>query len=155
MAPIRAPPQVYTNPDAGVTATSPATIPDARPRAVGLPLKIHSTRHQLSPAAAAAAWVVANPVDPRSELFSPDPPLNPNHPNHSRAAPTRVSTMLFGCMACSGYPDRFRRTQTHASPANPAAMWTTVPPAKSRAPSLPSSPTADPPRPRASSSGSA
>ena len=33
----------------------PATIPDANPRAVGFPLKIHSTRTQLSPAAAAAA----------------------------------------------------------------------------------------------------
>ena len=44
----------------GVTATSPATMPDARPRAVGLPLWIHSTSIQLSPAAAAAACVAAN-----------------------------------------------------------------------------------------------
>ncbi len=29
---------MYTNPLAGVTATSPATMPDASPSAVGLPL---------------------------------------------------------------------------------------------------------------------
>src|SRR5206468_2151729 len=126
--PMIAAPQGSTNPDAGVTATSPATMPDASPRAVGLPLKIHSTRHHVSPAAAAAAWVVVKPLAPRSVAFRADPPLNPNHPNQSSPAPISVSTMLFGCMACSGYPVRFRRTQMHASPANPAAMWTTVPP---------------------------
>ena len=30
------------------------------------------------------------------------PPLKPNQPNQSRPAPVRVSTMLLGCMACSG-----------------------------------------------------
>ena len=30
------------------------------------------------------------------------PPLKPNQPNHNRPAPSSVSTMLLGCMACSG-----------------------------------------------------
>src|SRR5947209_3375886 len=107
---MAAPPRGRTKPDAGVTATSPATMPDARPRAVGLPLKIHSTRHQVSPAAAAAAWVVVNAVLARLSAFRADPPLNPNQPNQSSPAPIRVRTMLFGCIACSGYPVRLRRT---------------------------------------------
>ena len=80
-----------------MTATSPATIPDASPRAVGLPLCSHSTNIQPSPAAAAAAWVAAN-ADPanRGAVAVALPPLNPNHPNHRRPAPSRVRTMLFG-----------------------------------------------------------
>src|SRR5690349_13639392 len=124
--PIAAPPQMYTNPDAGVTATSPATTPDARPSAVGLPLKIHSTTHQVSAAAAAAAWVAENAAADRLSAFNAAPPLNPNQPNQSNPAPINVRTMLFGWMACSGYPVRFRRTRAHASPANPAEMCTTV-----------------------------
>src|SRR5262245_58301532 len=104
--PMIAPPHTYTKPDAGVTAKSPATIPNAKPRAVGFPLKIHATTPQLRAAAAAAAWVAENAVVARSEEFNADPPLNPNQPNHRRPAPISVSTIPFGCMACSGYPVR-------------------------------------------------
>ncbi len=38
-------------------ATRPATDPEMAPRAVGLPLCIHSARVQLRAAAAAAKWV--------------------------------------------------------------------------------------------------
>src|ERR1700686_4584142 len=98
------PPHGYTNPEAGVTATRPATMPDARPRAVGLPRWIHSTSIQLRPAAAAAACVAANADVARPPEIRPLPPLNPNHPNQSIPAPVKVSTMLLGCMGCSGYP---------------------------------------------------
>src|SRR5579883_167751 len=98
------PPHIYTNPLAGVTATNPATIPDAKPNAVGLPLCNHSTTIHPNPAAAAAAWVAAKAdparLSPRTEL----PPLKPNQPNHRSPAPSSVNTMLLGCATCWGYP---------------------------------------------------
>src|SRR5262245_29666147 len=91
-----------TYPEAGVTATRPATSPEASPRAVGLPLCHHSTSIQLS-AAAAAATCDAVRADTASALDSRAlPPLNPNQPNQRSPAPVRVSTMLLGWMACSG-----------------------------------------------------
>src|SRR5689334_2303670 len=96
------PPQGYTKPEAGVTATSPATMPEASPRAVGLPRCHHSTSIQLRPAAAAAACVAAKADTACEPLLIALPPLKPNHPNQSRPAPSSVSTMLLGCMACSG-----------------------------------------------------
>src|SRR5437867_2396852 len=92
----------WTKPEAGVTATKPATRPDARPKAVGLPLCSHSTSIQLRAAAAAATCEAAR-ADPASPLLpSALPPLNPNQPNQRRPAPISVSTMLLGCIACSG-----------------------------------------------------
>src|SRR5277367_6692753 len=44
-----------TKPAAGVMATSPATAPEMAPRALGLPLRIHSTPAQLA-ASAAVSW---------------------------------------------------------------------------------------------------
>ena len=77
-------------------------MPDASPSAVGLPLCNHSTSIHPSPAAAAAAWVAAN-ADPATALLAPAlPPLNPNQPNHSSPAPSRVRTMLFGWMTLFG-----------------------------------------------------
>src|SRR5262245_646713 len=91
-----------TNPLAGVTATSPATTPDARPSAVGLPRCSHSMATQLSAAAAAAACDATTASAARLPAPSALPPLNPNQPNHRSPAPVSVSTMLLGCMACSG-----------------------------------------------------
>src|SRR4051812_42391160 len=91
-----------TNPEAGVMATSPATSPDARPSAVGLPRCTHSAAIQLSAAAAAAICEAPRATPPSPFAASALPPLKPNQPNHNRPAPVRVSTMLLGCMACSG-----------------------------------------------------
>src|SRR5262245_27835960 len=89
-------------PEAGVTATRPATMPDASPSAVGFPLCNHSAIIQLRPAAAAAACV-APKAETASEPLAPAlPPLNPNQPNQSRPAPVSVRTMLLGCIVCSG-----------------------------------------------------
>src|SRR5688572_6046395 len=96
------PPQGYTNPEAGVTATRPATMPEASPRAVGLPRWNHSARIQLRPAPAAAIWVAAKAEVARAPLAPALPPLKPNQPNHNKPAPVRVSTMLLGWMAFSG-----------------------------------------------------
>src|SRR5262245_9391331 len=91
-----------TYPDAGVTATRPATMPDASPSAVGLPLCHHSATIQLR-AAAAAATCDAVRADAASPLAAPAlPPLKPNQPNHNSPAPSKGRTMLLGWMACSG-----------------------------------------------------
>src|SRR5262245_30338722 len=91
-----------TKPDAGVIATSPATRPVAKPSAVGLPRCHHSTSIHDSAAAAAATCVAVNADAARPLLPRALPPLKPNQPNHSRPAPSSVSTMLLGCIACSG-----------------------------------------------------
>src|SRR2546422_5223793 len=50
----------FTNPDAGVIATSPATAPEAAPSTVGLPRMAHSVNIQPSAAAAVAVLVTTN-----------------------------------------------------------------------------------------------
>src|SRR5687768_18494421 len=88
-----------TCPAHGVITTSPATMPDAKPRIVGLPTWIHSTSIQIVAAAAAAICVLANasaatlPAIGSSAPGSAtaEPALNPNQPNHSKPAPIRVS----------------------------------------------------------------
>src|SRR5262249_48328917 len=101
-SPMARAPSGLTKPDAGVTATNPATTPDASPRAVGLPRCSHSTSIQLRAADAAATWdaVSAEPANPL--LARALPPLKPNQPNQSGLAPKSVSTMLFGWIACWG-----------------------------------------------------
>src|SRR3954468_10450414 len=91
-----------TNPLAGVTATSPATMPDASPNPVGLPRCHHSTATQLSPAAAAATCDAVRALPASGLAARALPPLTPNQPNHKRPAPVSVSTMLLGCIACCG-----------------------------------------------------
>ncbi len=98
-----------TKPEAGVMATSPATAPEMAPRAVGLPLWIHSAMVQPKAAAAAAKCVltkalVASGPEPRAQ-----PALNPNQPTQSRQAPIKLSTMECGGMVVWGYPMRLPR----------------------------------------------
>ncbi len=87
-----------TNPAAGVIATRPATAPDAAPSTVGLPRDIHSVNIQPSAAAAAAVLVVMNACAARPLAASALPALNPNQPNHSKAAPITVKGRLCGGM---------------------------------------------------------
>src|SRR5438876_8289775 len=79
-----------TKPPAGVIATRPATAPEIAPRALGRPLRIHSTPAHPMAAAAATKWVATNALvasvpEPRAL-----PALKPNHPTHSRHAPTKL-----------------------------------------------------------------
>src|SRR5262245_31185562 len=99
---MHTPPPTYTKPLAGVTATSPATMPEASPSAVGLPLCSHSMTIHPRPAAAAAACVAANAEPASEEPLVALPPLKPNQPNHRRPAPRSVSTMLLGCATIFG-----------------------------------------------------
>src|SRR6058998_1178919 len=83
-----------TKPDAGVTATRPATAPDAAPRIVGLPARTHSANSHPSAAAAAAVLVLTNAVAASSLEEVALPALNPNHPTQSSDAPTTVKGRL-------------------------------------------------------------
>src|SRR4051812_48106243 len=117
-------------------ATNPATAPDAAPRVVACPSLIRSTMSQPSIAAAAARWVFMNATAAWLLAASADPALKPNQPNQRMPVPSNVNGSECGGMASPGQPRRFPRTITTASAATPALMWTTVPPAKSRAPRL-------------------
>ena len=79
-------------------ATSPATAPEAAPSTVGLPRIVHSVNIQPSAAAAAAVLVAMNALAARPFASSALPALNPNQPNHSRAAPITVMGRLCGCI---------------------------------------------------------
>src|SRR5262245_53917321 len=141
MVPIRSDARGVTKPDAGVTATSPATAPLAAPSTVGLPRPSHSAPIQDSAAAAVAVLVATNALVASPLAASALPALNPNQPNHRSAAPTRTKGMLCGGIGSAPYPRRLPSTSAHTSAEVPELMWTTVPPAKSSAPqTLPSSP---------------
>src|SRR6185436_13777140 len=91
-----------TNPAAGVTATSPATAPEAPPSIVGLPCLIHSAAIQPSVAAAAAVLVLTKAVEASSPDATALPALKPNHPTHSSEAPITANGRLCGGIADSG-----------------------------------------------------
>src|ERR687895_794866 len=126
--------QGATYPAAGVIATSPATAPVAAPTVVGLPCFRHSGMSHPMVAAAAATWVVTKACSARPPDERALPALKPNHPNHRIAAPVITMGTLWGTNAWEPNPFRFPRYRMAASAAAPAEMWTTVPPAKSRAP---------------------
>src|SRR5215470_7808037 len=84
----------FTNPEAGVIATSPATQPEIPPRTLGLPIIIHSANIQPSAAAAAPKCVATNALVASGPAARALPALNPNQPTHSRHAPTVLSTRL-------------------------------------------------------------
>src|SRR5512142_3313583 len=95
-----------TKPAAGVIATRPATAPEIAPRALGLPLRIHSAALQPSTAAAAAKCVATNALVARLPELRALPALKPNHPTHSRHAPMKLRTTLCGGIGSLGYPRR-------------------------------------------------
>ena len=93
-------------------------------------------------AAAAAMLVTVKALAARPFAATAEPALNPNQPNHSRPAPRTVIGMSCGS-GC--VPLRARRPIMRATTSadTPELMWTTVPPAKSSAPSLNSQPSTD------------
>ena len=104
------------------------------PRTLDLPLTIHVTMVHVSPAAAVARKVFVNASAASPFAASALPALNPNHPNQRRAAPSTTSGTFSGSMTDPLNPCLGRSTSADASAAVPAAMWTTVPPAKSSMP---------------------
>src|SRR4030067_213076 len=89
-------------PAAGVTATSPATAPEAAPSRLGLPLIIHSMNIHASAAAAVATTVftMASTAVPVASGW--EPALNPTQPTHSSDAPIMVMVRLCGAIAVFG-----------------------------------------------------
>ncbi|MNT37685.1 hypothetical protein D3C72_1738320 [compost metagenome] len=97
--PITIEPIGPTKPAAGVTATRPATAPDAAPSIEALPLCRLSPRIHDS-AAAAVASTVFTKARPAAALAAPaEPALKPNQPTHSSEAPTMVSVSECGVKA--------------------------------------------------------
>src|SRR5678809_1110782 len=123
----------FTNPDAGVMATRPATAPETAPRTLGLPATTHSVIIHPRTAAAVAKCVTTNALVASGPALSALPALNPNQPTHSRHAPITLSTTLCGRMDSLGYPVRFPKYRAHINAETPDVMCTTVPPAKSHA----------------------
>src|SRR5205085_5523124 len=91
-------------------------------------------------AAAAAVLVVMKAVAAVALAPRAEPALKPNQPNQRMPVPISVHGRAWGGMASLGQPFRLPITRMRTSAAIPALMWTTVPPAKSRAPRLNSQP---------------
>src|SRR5699024_7330322 len=86
----------FNAPAAGVMVTRPATSPEAAPSEVAALSRIASMSIQPNIAAAAAAVVLIHASPAKPSAAKADPPLNPNQPNHNRAAPSIVSGRLCG-----------------------------------------------------------
>ncbi len=93
-------------------------------------------------AAAAAMLVTVKALAARPPAVTADPALKPNQPNHRSPAPRTVIGTSCGSRLS---PFMWRRPIISAttSAETPELMWTTVPPAKSSAPSLNSQPSTD------------
>jgi hypothetical protein len=108
-------------------ATSPATAPEQMPTTVGLPCVIHSADIHVSAAVAVATCVTVKAIPACIPAVTAEPALKPNQPTHSSEAPMKVRTILWA----GAISRRFPSTMQATSPATPALMCTTVPPAKS------------------------
>src|SRR5258708_166064 len=112
----------FTNPEAGVMATNPATAPEIPPRTLGLPVTSHSTASQASAAAAAPKCVATKADDASPEAASALPALNPNQPTHSKHAPIVLMTRLCGRIGSTLYPLRGPRYNAQTSAETPDVM---------------------------------
>ena len=136
IAPSTMAPTGPTVPQAGVTATRPATMPEAAPSIEALPRIIVSITHQAinAPAVAVKVFSMASTAPPVASRF--EPALKPNQPTHRIEAPTMVNVIECGAIMSRPKPARLPTNRQPTSAAMPALMWTTVPPAKSSAPQL-------------------
>jgi len=136
IAPMMIEPPGLTISAPAVIATSPASTPLSAMERSGFPPKIHDTMPVMSPPAAAARHVVTNTSDTLAgSALSIDPPLNPNHPNHSRKHPMVAMGML-----CPGigltlpflyFPSLGPSRKAQTSAAAPPTACTAVDPARS------------------------
>src|SRR5271170_2879708 len=140
MTPIAIAANGVTNPAAGVIATRPTTAPVAAPTAVARPVRTRSNSIHATNADAAAVWVVTSALAATPFAANALPALNPNHPNQSSPAPSNVNGTLCGTYDTRPKSRRGPITSAATSADVPALMCTTVPPAKSSAPSVRSQP---------------
>src|SRR6185369_12264246 len=94
-------PLAVTKPAAGVITTRPPTIPEQKPRTVGLSRTIHSTAAQLRPATAAARVVVVKACAATPSAATALPALKPYQPTHSMPVPIMVRVGWYGFNAGS------------------------------------------------------
>src|SRR4030043_709941 len=95
-SPMMIAPLIFTNPAAGVIATSPATAPDARPSTVGFFVCIHSVNIHDIAAMAVAVLVLINAAPASPFAATAEPALNPNQPNQRSPAPVMTRVKLLG-----------------------------------------------------------
>src|SRR6185312_8716314 len=88
--PISSAPPGPQVPAAGVTATRPATAPEAMPSTLARLWTVHSTAVQPIAAAAVAIWVTSIAMPALPLAATAEPALKPNQPSHSRLAPITV-----------------------------------------------------------------
>ena len=96
----------------------------------------------MTSAVAAAVLVFVNASAASPFAASADPALNPNQPNQSRPAPSSTSGTLWGTIGARLKSLRGPSMRAATKAETPAEMCTTVPPAKSSAPSFWSQPPA-------------
>src|SRR5674476_1026423 len=119
-------PPTPTKPAAGVIATSPATMPEQIPSKLGLPLTIHSTSIQVTPATATPNKVLKNARPAAPDASNAEPALKPNQPIHSMPVPIAVIIRLCGGIATLPKPLRGPSISAATSAAIPALICTTV-----------------------------
>ncbi len=83
---------------------SPATIPVAMPITVGFPVFTHSTAIQVRAPTAALMCVTKIAMAALESAATALPPLNPNQPTHSMAAPITTIGLLCGTKLDPGNP---------------------------------------------------
>src|SRR5687768_9113423 len=120
--------------------TSPTTAPVAAPTAVILLVRHESSSDHVSTADAAAALVFTNASAAMPFAASAEPALNPNQPNQSSPAPISTIGTLCGDIGMRLKSRRGPRYHAATRAETPALTCTTVPPAKSSAPSFWSQP---------------
>src|SRR6478672_12282697 len=128
---MRIAPVLFTNPQAGVMTTRPATAPEQKPRMLGLPLMTYSAMAHTNEATAVARVVVVNALAAMPSAATALPALNPYQPTHNIPVPTMQRTMLCGGMGSLPKPTRLPRIKQSMSADQPELICTTVPPAKS------------------------
>ncbi len=101
---------------------------------LGFPELHHEMASHVHIATDAAMSVLTKACAATALAASAEPPLKPNQPNHNNPVPRPTKATLCGTVFSPGANFLDPTTNTDASAANPALVWTTIPPAKSSTP---------------------
>ncbi len=116
-------PTTLTEPQDGVMATSPATMPEAAPSEVALPSRIRSREQPGQHRRGGCDGGGRSSSNRPCRLTQvAEPALKPYQPNHSRPAPSMTNGRLCGRIGVVGQPLRRPRTMASTRPAAPALM---------------------------------
>src|SRR5512140_2952944 len=112
-------PVAVTKPQAGVMTTRPATMPEQKPRMLGLPRSRYSAKAQVKDATAVASVVVINALAATPSAATALPALNPYQPTQSMPVPTIQRTRLCGGIGSLPNPRRLPRIKHKMSADQP------------------------------------